>query len=101
MDRYRRREFVAEVGRGMLVASVGLGTAFDMGLTSARGEDDAGGRITFGGLEPLVSLMQETAVGRLIPVPGEKLEAGTERKQLGAAAALATPRALDGEAYRG
>ena len=28
MDRYPRREFFAEVGRGMLVASVGLGTAF-------------------------------------------------------------------------
>ena len=101
MDRYRRREFFAEVGRGMLVASVGLGTAFDMGLTSARGEDDAGGRITFGGLEPLVGLMQETAVGRLVPVLVEKLKAGTELKQLVAAAALANARTFGGEDYVG
>ena len=51
----------------MLVASVGAGMALDMGLTSARAEDDACERITFGGLEPLVSLMQETAVGKLVP----------------------------------
>src|SRR6516165_1298532 len=101
MDRYRRREFFAEVSRGMLVASVGLGTALDMGLTSARGEDDAGGRITFGGLEPLVSLMQETPVGRLVPVLVEKLKAGTELKQLVAAAALANARTFGGEDYVG
>ena len=63
MDRYRRREFFAEVGRGMLVASVGAGMALDMGFAPARAEDDASERITFGGLEPLVSLMQETPVG--------------------------------------
>ena len=101
MDRYRRREFFAEVGRGMLVASVGLGTAFDMGLTPARGDDDAGERITFGGLEPLVGLMQETAVGRLVPVLVEKLRAGTELKQLVAAAALANARTFGGEDYVG
>ena len=28
-----RREFLGNVGRGMLVASVGFGTAFDMGLS--------------------------------------------------------------------
>src|SRR5262245_1652674 len=101
MDRYCRREFFAEVGRGMLGASVGLGTAFDMGLTSARGEDDEGRRITFGGLEPLVSLMQETAVDRLVPVLVEKLKAGTELKQLVAAAALANARTFGGEDYVG
>ena len=46
MDRYPRRDFFAEVGRGMLVASVGLGTALDMGLTAARAGDDACERIT-------------------------------------------------------
>src|SRR4051812_17067686 len=65
--RRSRREFLGDVGRGMLVASVGLGTASDMGLTPARAADDAGGPITFGGLEPLVGLMQETPVGRLVP----------------------------------
>ena len=34
-----RREFLGNVGRGMLVASVGFGTAFDMGLTPAWADD--------------------------------------------------------------
>jgi hypothetical protein len=101
MDRYRRREFFAEVGRGMLVASVGAGMALDMGLTPARAEDDSCERITFGGLEPLVSLMQETPVGRLVPALVEKLNAGTDLKQLVAAAALANARTFGGEDYIG
>jgi hypothetical protein len=101
MDRYRRREFLAEVGRGMLVASVGAGMALDMGLTPARAEDDACERITFGGLEPLVGLMQETPVGKLVPVLVEKLNAGTELNQLVAAAALANARTFGGEDYVG
>ena len=71
-----RREFLGGVGRGMLVASVGLGTALDMGLTPAWADDEGDGRITFGGLEPLVGLMQETAVDRLVPVLVEKLAPG-------------------------
>ena len=58
-----RREFLGNVGRGMLVASVGFGTAFDMGLSPALADEDGGGeRLAFGGLEPLVGLMQETSV---------------------------------------
>ena len=37
-----RREFLGGVGRGMLVASVGLGTALDMGLTPAWADDEGG-----------------------------------------------------------
>ena len=55
-----RREFLGNVGRGMLVASVGFGTAFDMGLTPAWADEDGGERLAFGGLEPLVGLMQDT-----------------------------------------
>jgi hypothetical protein len=85
----------------MLVASVGVGTALDMGLTPARAVEDGGERITFGGLEPLVGLMQETAVGRLLPALVEKLNGGTELKQLVAAAALANARTFGGEDYVG
>ncbi len=35
MSRYRRREFLADVGRGMLVASVGSALAQDLGLAPA------------------------------------------------------------------
>jgi hypothetical protein len=86
----------------MLVASVGFGTAFDMGLTSARADaDDSRERLAFGGLEPLVSLMQETAVRNLVPVLVEKLQGGTELKELVAAAALANARTFGGEDYVG
>src|SRR3954452_11799728 len=80
-----RREFLGGVGRGMLVASVGLGTALDMGLTPAWADDEGDGRLTFGGLEPLVGLMQETAADRLVPVLVEKLNGGTDLKTLVAA----------------
>ena len=97
-----RREFLGNVGRGMLVASVGFGTAFDMGLTPAWADEDGGGeRLAFGGLEPLVGLMQETPVRNLVPVLVEKLRAGTELKQLVAAAALANARTFGGEDYVG
>lgn len=97
-----RRGFLGDVGRGMLVASVGFGTAFDMGLTSALADDDGSGeRLAFGGLEPLVSLMQETPVRNLVPVLVGKLRAGTELKELVAAAALANARTFGGEDYVG
>jgi hypothetical protein len=85
----------------MLVAGVGLGTASDMGLAPARGGDEDDGRVTFGGIEPLVSLMQETPIAGLVPVLVEKLNGGTELKRLVAAAALANARTFGGEDYVG
>ncbi len=35
MERYRRRDFLADVGRGMLVASVGSTLAQDLGLATS------------------------------------------------------------------
>lgn len=96
-----RREFLGDVGRGMLVASVGFGTAMDLGLTSARADGGDEARLDFGDIEPLVGLMQETPVARLIPVLVEKLKGGTELKQLVAAAALANARTFGGEDYVG
>src|SRR5215218_7255765 len=97
-----RRGFLGDVGRGMLVASVGYGTAFDMGLTPAWADDGAGeGRLAFGGLEPLVALMQETAARDIVAVLVEKIRGGTELKQLVAAAALANARTFGGEDYVG
>ena len=37
-----RRDFLADVGRGMLVAGVGLGTAVDLGLASASAGEVSG-----------------------------------------------------------
>src|SRR5437868_6723427 len=95
-----RREFLNEVGRGMLVATVGYGVASDLGLASALGEE-VPEALSFGSLEPLVCLMQETPVSRLLPVLADQLRAGVELRQLTAAAALANARTFGGEDYVG
>src|SRR5437764_13763284 len=72
-----------------------------MGLIPALADDEGDGRLTFGALEPLVGLMQETAIDRLVPTLVEKLAAGTDLKSLVAAAALANARTFGGEDYVG
>src|SRR3990172_4714093 len=59
MNRRSRREFLEDVGRGMLVASLGSAAAIELGVAPCVAEE-VGQRLTFGRLEPLVSLMQET-----------------------------------------
>ena len=59
MSHRNRRAFLADVGKGMLVASVGPALAFDLGLVSASAAEGAD-RLTFGDREPLVGLMQDT-----------------------------------------
>jgi len=99
MDR-TRREFLADVGKGMLVASVGATLATDLGLSTALAD---GGRenLTFGKLEPLVDLLQETPINRLLPILVDRIHSGTELKQLIAAGALANARTFGGEDYVG
>ena len=97
---YTRREFLAEVGRGMLVASVGCGMATELGLAPAFAAD-AGDTLDFGPLESLVRLMQETPANKLIPALASQLSSGTELKRLVAAAALANARTFGGEDYVG
>src|SRR5262249_28063011 len=48
-----------------------------------------------------VALMQETPVNRLLPMLAERLEGGTELRDLVAAAALANARTFGGEDYVG
>jgi hypothetical protein len=95
-----RREFLAEVGQGMLVATVGYEVARGLGLASAVAAD-ADDVLAFGSLEPLVCLMQETPAARLLPVLVEQLNSGTDLKRLVAAAALANARTFGGEDYVG
>ena len=99
-----RREFLAEVGRGMLVATVGSGIASELRLSAA----DAGGvlgeslaPLSFGPLEPLVRLMQETPAERLLPALVKQLHSGTDLRRLTAAGALANARTFGGEDYVG
>src|SRR5688572_13473589 len=100
MESANRREFLADVGRGMLIASVGSALASDMGLSTAFAAAEAE-RLSFGSIEPLVALMQETPLPRLLPTVVEKLQAGTPLKTLVAAAALANARTFGGQDYVG
>jgi hypothetical protein len=95
-----RREFLSEVGRGMLVATVGYEVAHGLGLTSAIAEE-AAAPLSFGALEPLVCLMQETPPDKLLPMLVKKLNGGTQLRDLVAAAAFANARTFGGEDYVG
>src|SRR6266550_6970165 len=97
---HTRREFLADVGRGMLVASVGYGMATELGLAPAFGAE-ASDTLDFGPLESLVRLMQETPANKLLPALADKLRSGTELSRLVAAAALANARTFGGEDYVG
>jgi hypothetical protein len=100
MSRLNRREFLADVGRGMLVASVGSAVAADMGLSSAWALETTG-RLNFGSLEPLVTLMQETLPEKLMPLLADQYRGGTDLRTLVAAGALANARSFGGEDYIG
>src|SRR5438093_1699545 len=95
-----RRGFLVDVGRGMLVATVGYELAADLGVGSALAEESADA-LTFGSLERLVRLMQETPADRLVPVLVEQLRSGRELREVTAAAALAYARTFGGEDYVG
>jgi hypothetical protein len=95
-----RREFLAQVGQGMLVASVGFEVANELGLSPALAEETST-ELGFGSLEPLVRLMQETPVNELLPKLVAELRAGTELKRLVAAGAMANARTFGGEDYVG
>ncbi len=95
-----RREFLAEVGRGMLVASVGASVASDLGLARASAAD-APDVLDFGKLEPLVALLQETPTNKLMSVLVARLKKGLDLRTLTAAGALANARSFGGEHYEG
>jgi hypothetical protein len=84
----------------MFVAAVGYEVASDLGLASALAEDTPEA-LSFGPLEPLVCLMQETPVNRLLPVLTDQLHLGKDLRMLTAAAALANARTFGGEDYVG
>ncbi|MEX2186359.1 MAG: hypothetical protein WD875_06185 [Pirellulales bacterium] len=95
-----RREFLAQVGRGMIVASVGYATAFDMGLAPAWA-DDGPDALTFGDRERLVAMLQETPADKILSATVEQLKSGTKLRDIVAAAALANARTFGGEDYVG
>ena len=100
MTQRSRREFCADVGKGMLVAGVGAELAAELGLSPAWGGEEPKA-LTFGKLEPLVCLMQETTPNKLLPLLVKRLRDGSTINELVAAAALANARTFGGEDYVG
>lgn len=100
MSPVTRRGFLADVGRGMVIASVGSGMAADLGFDAAYAGQGPEA-LSFGKLEPLVCLLQETNVNKLLPILVQRLQKGTELRDLVAAAALANARTFGGEDYVG
>jgi hypothetical protein len=100
MHSHSRRQFFQDVGRGMLVASVGYSLAVDCGFSPAWADEEPG-ELTFGRLEALVARMQETPADQLQPQLVELLRTGTSLHDLVCAAALANARGFGGEDYIG
>lgn len=96
-----RREFLENVGCGMLVAGLGAPLADDLGISSAfAGEEDT--ELHFGKLDSLVGLMQDTPADRLQPMLVKKLRNGdVDLRQLIAAAAFANAETFGGQDYVG
>jgi hypothetical protein len=100
MNTHSRREFLSDVGQGMLVASLGATLASDIGVSTAMAAEDSP-RLLFGKLEPLVNLMQTTPTAKFLPAMIRELNAGTPLRKLVAAGALANARTFGGENYHG
>jgi len=97
---HSRREFLADVGKGMIAAGLGAGLATELGLCPAIAGDEPKA-LSFGTLDPLVALLQETPKDKLLPILVEKLNSGTDLRRLTAAAAFANARTFGGENYFG
>lgn len=95
-----RRDFLADVGKGMLIAGVGATVATELGLSRAFAADGTD-RLTFGDREPLVSLLQDTPAAKLLPILATKVKDGTSLESLVAAGALANARTFGGQDYDG
>jgi hypothetical protein len=86
----------------MLVASVGAATAVELELIPKTFADEPkAGRLSFGSLEPLAGMMQETPADKQLPILIEKLKSGTTLHELVAAGALANARQFGGQDYVG
>ncbi|MCZ6832919.1 MAG: hypothetical protein O7F11_04155 [Acidobacteria bacterium] len=100
MSGCNRRVFLGRVGSGMLASAVGLSVGQELGLHGLIFAGEVG-RLDFGDLEPLVSMMQETPGDALMPKLKTELDRGTELRTLITAAALANARTFGGEDYTG
>jgi hypothetical protein len=99
MSHSDRREFLQEVGGGMLAALVGSGLAAELGLAAEDNKDSKAS--TPAGLSRLAELIQQTATKDLLPALHTQMKNGASLKELIAAGALANVRAFGGQDYNG
>lgn len=99
MSQAHRREFLQEVGGGMLAVLVGPALAAELGLAAEDGRD--GKAKTPADLAGLSQIIQQTPTKDLLPALGKRLKNGTSLKGLIAAGALANARAFGGQDYNG
>ncbi len=95
-----RRQFLADISQGTLIATIGPALAAELGISTVHAES-AREALSFGELEPLVCLMQETEAAKLQPLLLGQLKSGVSLKRLLAAGALANARTFGGEDYIG
>lgn len=100
MKQRTRRDFLADVGKGMLMTSVGPALASELGISPALAEGHTP-TLEFGRLESLVEVMQENSAERMLPLVVERLAQGADLREVVAAAALANARTFGGEDYIG
>ncbi len=101
MSPTNRREFISDVGRGMLAAGLGVSLASDLGFSTAFAEQGTES-IPLGEYTRLVELMRNTPAEKLQPLLAEKILKGeTTVKQLTAAGALANAVTFGGCDYVG
>src|SRR5437016_1805928 len=99
LSQSHRREFLQEVGGGMLAGLVGSGLAAELGLAA---EDNKEGKArTPNDLARLSQIIQQTPTKDLLPALHTELKNGVGLKELIAAGALANARAFGGQDYNG
>jgi hypothetical protein len=101
MSPAHRREFLSDVGRGMLAAGLGTTLAGDLGFSTAFAEQGSDS-IPLGEYTSLVELMRNTPPEKLQPLLASKILKGeTNLKKLVAAGALANAVTFGGCDYVG
>jgi len=99
MSQSHRREFLQEVGGGMLAVLVGSDLAANLGLAAVDDKDAKAKTPT--DITRLSRVIQETPTGDLLAALDKQLKAGVTLREMIAAGALANVRAFGGQDYNG
>lgn len=96
-----RREFLKQLGGGMLLTSLGVGLTRELGLAATAFEPDLDDPLRLGTHLRRVDLLTHTPLDELQPALVREIDQGASLAELTAAGALANARAFGGEDYDG